>query len=64
MSRSHNLYFQKWRKHVFFILFEQILLSIAEDDKKISNMVIKDNVPSIDKKTNMDQENKSEGQIH
>ena len=40
------------------------MLSIAEDDKKISNMVIKDNMPSIDKKTNMDQENKSEGQIH
>ena len=40
------------------------MLSIAEDDKKISKLVIKDNVPSIDKKTNMDQENKSEGQIH
>ena len=64
MLRSHNLYFQKWRKHVFFILFEQIMLSIAEDFKKISKMVIKDNVPSIDKKTNMDQGNKSEGQIH
>ena len=65
MSRSQNLYFQKWRKKVFFfILFEPILLSISEDDKKISNLVIKDNVPSIDRKTKMDQENKSEGRIH
>ena len=36
---------------------------IAEDDKKISNRVIKDNVPTIDSKTKMDQVFKSEGQF-
>ena len=39
------------------------MLSIAEGDSKISNLVLKDYVSSIDRKPKMDQENKSEAQI-
>ena len=40
------------------------MVSIAEDDKKIENMVIKAYVSTINSKTRMDQELKSEGQGH
>ena len=56
---------QKWRKtEIFLILFEPILISITEDDKKKRNMVIKDIVASIDRKAKMDQEFKSGCQGH
>ena len=64
MPRSKNLYFQKIEKKVFFILFEPVLISIAEDDKKKRKVVIKDIVSSIDRKAKMDQEFKSGVQGH
>ena len=45
-------------------LFEPILASIAEDDKKKSNVVIKNNVSSIDRKAKLNQLFKYEGQGH
>ena len=39
------------------------MISIG-DDKKINDSVIEDNVSTIDSKTKMDQEFKSEGQGH
>ena len=42
MSRSHLL-FSKYRKTWIFSILEPILVSIG-DDKKINDMVIKDNV--------------------
>ena len=43
--------------------FEPFWISIG-DDKKINDSVIEDNVSTIDSKTKMDQEFKSEGQGH
>ena len=43
-----NLFFQKWTKTGIFSLFTPILVSIAEDDKKINNMVIDNYVFSMD----------------
>ena len=42
----------------------QFLASTEEDDKQISKIVFKDNVSTVDQKTRMDQEFKSEGQGH
>ena len=63
MSRSQNL-FSKCRKTWNFSILEPILVSIGEDDKKINDMVIEDNVSTIESKTKMDQELKPEGQGH
>ena len=54
MSRSQNL-FSKCRKTWIFSILEPILVSIGEDDKKINDTVIEDNVSTIDSKTKMDQ---------
>ena len=62
MSRSQNLYFRNCRKHSFSANLNQFWLSFKEDDKEINNMVIEDNVSTINSKTKMDQEFKSEGQ--
>ena len=40
------------------------MVCIAEDDKKINNMVIEVYVSTINNKTRMDQKLKSEGQGH
>ena len=58
---TKSLFFSKMEKAGISHL---ILLSTVEDDKKISDLVIKDNEFSIDRRTKMHQENKSEGQIH
>ena len=63
MSRSQNL-FSKCRKTWIFSILETILVIIGEDDKIINDMVIEDNVSTIDSKTKMDQELKSKGQGH
>ena len=55
--------FSKCRKTWIFS-FEPILISIGEDDKKINDSVIEDNVSTIDSKSKMDQEFKSEGLGH
>ena len=52
--------FSKYRKAWIFS-FEPFLISIGEDDKKYDS-VIEDNVSTIDSKTKMHQEFKSEGQ--
>ena len=49
MSRSQNL-FSKCRETWIFSILEPILVSIGEDDKKINDMVIEDNVSAIDSK--------------
>ena len=46
-----------------FSLREPILVRIGEDDKKINDMVIKGCVSTIDSKTRIDLELKSEGQV-
>ena len=40
------------------------MISIADDDKKVNNMVIEVYVSTINSKTRMDQDLKSEGQGH
>ena len=62
ISRLRNLYFRNCRKTWIFSLFETTSVSIGEDDKKINDMVIEDNVSTMDSKTGIDQELKSEGQ--
>ena len=46
--------FSKCRITWIFSILEPILVSIGEDDKKINDMVIKDNVSTIDSKTKME----------
>ena len=51
MSKSQNLYFRNCRKHGFSANLNQFWLSIAEDDKKINNIVIMGNISTINSKT-------------
>ena len=62
MPRSQNI-FSKCRKTWIFSILEPILVSIGEDDKKINDVVIEDNVSTIiDSKTKMHQELEPKGQ--
>ena len=56
MSRSQNLYFRICRKAWIKVNLNQFWFSIVEDDMKINDMVIENNVSTIKSETKMDQE--------
>ena len=64
MSRSQNLKFRNVEKRGFSANLNQFLVSIGDDYKKINDMVIEDTVSTINSKTKMGQEFKSEDQGH
>ena len=59
MSRSRILYFRNLEKHEFSAYLSQIWYVL---EKKINDMVIEDNVSTIDSKIRIDQEGQGQGQ--
>ena len=60
--QGHEISIFETKKTLIYSLFEPIFVSIGDDDKKLNDMVIGDNASTIDSKTRIDQELKSEGQ--